>query len=125
MKDFRFCEKSVKRGLLAECAVAASVALSLIGCAAEPTETGPSVVYVCAETQEAFVGPPQAAPVTHPDTGRKTLVPAIYNPEADRWQPMPPLDLLEGNPGAAVAKDADHPLTLDGPQEGLRRLADG
>jgi hypothetical protein len=68
------------------------------------------------------VGPPQAIPVAHPDTKRTTLVRAIYNSDMARWQPMPPLAALQGNPGAAVAKGAKNSLTFDGPTEGLRQL---
>ena len=109
----------------ASCFIAVEVLLALLGC-----ENGPGaaadgtaeVVYVCTETQDAFVGAPQAAPLANPDTGRKTLVPAVYNPDAGRWQAMPPLKALDGNPGAVVSKDADQRLTPNGPTEGLRRL---
>jgi hypothetical protein len=80
------------------------------------------VVYVCTETHAAFVGTPRKVPAENPDTGRRTLMPALFNPAKSKWQAMPPLEVLDGNPGAAIARKADQPLTPDGPRDGLRQL---
>jgi hypothetical protein len=118
-----------ERGLVPAlaCFLASSVMLVIAGCGgpAPTAATRPPVVYVCTETQEAFVGTARRTPAANPDTGRDTLVPALYNPEAGRWQAMPPLDVLDGNPGGVVSKNSDRRLTPDGPTDGLRRLADG
>jgi hypothetical protein len=105
--------------------VAAAVLISTDGCGGPAPATRPPVVYVCTETHEVFVGAARRTPAANPDTGRDTLVPALYNPEAGRWQAMPPLDVLDGNPGGVVSKNSDRRLTPDGPTDGLRRLADG
>lgn len=79
-------------------------------------------VYVCIETHEAFLGPPQPVPIEHPDTGRPTLMRGLYNPAAKRWQPAPPLELLHGNLGAALRPEQNIPLAPNGPKHGLRSL---
>ena len=96
----------------------------LAGCGSEPAEaeTARTAVYVCTETGEAFVGRVQAVPVSHPDNGRRTLMPGLYNPKTGSWQPSPPIELLGGNPGAIVNRESDHALTPNGPTDDLRRL---
>ena len=54
----------------------------------------PEIHYVCTETGESFVRPLAAAALTHPTTGRPTLVPAVYDAKRKKWRPGPPLEVM-------------------------------
>ena len=59
----------------------------------------PEADYICSETQEVFRLPATAAPAQNPRTGRATLVPAVYDREAECWRPGPPLDARQRTRG--------------------------
>lgn len=73
------------------------------------------MVYVCQETGALTVGPPQPTPAVNPETGRATLVSALYCPKCERWRAAPPLELLQRNPSAGQCPKHRVPLTTDGP----------
>ena len=47
--------------------------------------------YVCGESGEVFELPLAGERCEHPETGRQTLVPAIYDARRKKWRPGPPL----------------------------------
>ena len=51
--------------------------------------------YICRETQEVFRLPASSPPPPHPQTGRATLVPAVYDPAKQAWRPGPPPELRQ------------------------------
>jgi hypothetical protein len=88
--------------LLAACAVGL-VAAGYCGVqwyshSAEPA-VGPApateITYVCRETKVLSRGPRVPTPAINPQTGRATLVQALYCPECRKWGPAPPPELRE------------------------------
>lgn len=57
-------------------------------------EDVPVVRYVCRESGETFDLPFTAGLLENPETGRQTLVPAVYDPRRKRWKPGPPLHVM-------------------------------
>ena len=47
--------------------------------------------YVCKESGKVFELPLAGECCEHPETGRQTLVPAIYDRRRNKWRPGPPL----------------------------------
>lgn len=50
--------------------------------------------YVCTETGDVFTRRLTAATLTHPTTGKPTLVPAVYDARKKSWKPGPPLEVM-------------------------------
>jgi hypothetical protein len=50
--------------------------------------------YICTESGEVFTRRLTAASLTHPTTGKPTLVPAVYDPRKKKWKPGPPLEVM-------------------------------
>ena len=73
------------------------------------------VTYICTETMKIVLGPPQTTPAVNPETGKKTLVRAVYCAECQSWRPSPPPDTVAGNPLAALCPKHQIPMTPDGP----------
>lgn len=61
----------------------------------------PEADYICRETQEVFRLRATETPAINPRTGRATLVPAVYDREAECWMPGPPLDARQRTRGPA------------------------
>jgi hypothetical protein len=57
-------------------------------------EAAPEIRYVCRESGEVFMRPLTAETLAHPETGRMTLVPAIFDTKKKQWRPGPPLDVM-------------------------------
>ena len=55
----------------------------------------PEADFICRETREVFRLPASAAVLSHPQTGKLTLVPAIFDPKTKAWKPGPPLDVRQ------------------------------
>ncbi len=72
----------------------------LSGCggesSAETTEN--NIPYLCTETNKLVYSHEQTTPAIHPETGRATLVRALYCPKCKHWRPVPPTDAYPGNP---------------------------
>ncbi len=88
------------------------------GCSGEPEaadDRSGLMVYVDLETKAAIVAAEGEAPVAHPVTGRRTLMPALYCPKCQRWRPAPALDNLQRTGTALVCPADQTPLTLEGP----------
>jgi len=47
--------------------------------------------YVCRESGKVFELPLAGECCEHPETGRQTLVPAVYDARRKKWRPGPPL----------------------------------
>jgi len=54
-------------------------------------------------------------PAIHPDTGKRTLVPALYCATCQKWYPAPPLEILQRNPAAAQCPKSHGKLSTEGP----------
>jgi hypothetical protein len=57
-------------------------------------EAASEIRYVCRESGEVFTRPLTAETLAHPETGRMTLVPAIFDAKKNQWRPGPPLDVM-------------------------------
>lgn len=53
------------------------------------------ITYYCRETKAFSHGPRQPTPAVNPQTGRATLVQALYCPKCRKWRPAPPPELQE------------------------------
>lgn len=54
----------------------------------------PIIHYVCRESGDVFELPLAGERLDHPDTGRPTLVPAVYDARRKKWRPGPPLEAM-------------------------------
>jgi hypothetical protein len=86
------------------------------GSAPEASENG-DTVYLCSETQELIRTTLQTTPAVHPQTGRATLLRALYCDQCRRWHAVPPPDAYNGNPLAYPCPKHRSPMTQDGPIE--------
>lgn len=50
--------------------------------------------YVCRESGEVFSRRATAAVLPHPETGKPTLVPAVYDVRRKQWKPGPPPEVM-------------------------------
>lgn len=50
--------------------------------------------YVCQESGDVFELPLTGERLDHPETGRPTLVPAVYDARRKKWRPGPPLEVM-------------------------------
>jgi hypothetical protein len=55
----------------------------------------PEADFICRETREVFRLPATASVLPNPQTGRLTLVPAVFDPKTKGWRPGPPLDVRQ------------------------------
>ena len=83
--------------------------------AAESSETMQRV-YFDIKTKRAVVAAASTeTPAVHPETGRRTLMPALYCGQCAAWRAAPPLQELQRNPDARLCRKCKGPLTADGP----------
>jgi hypothetical protein len=54
----------------------------------------PVIHYVCRESGEVFEQPLTGSPIENPQTGRLTLVPAVYDARRKKWKQGPPLEVM-------------------------------
>ena len=78
---------------------------------------GNDVVYICLETQEVIEGPVEPTPAINPNTGRRTLVPAIYSNATKKWVPAPNEEMLRRNRKMLSQTDGKSPLAFDPPED--------
>lgn len=79
-------------------ALAGVLLLAAVSCQDAPESESAQVVYLCRETKQLVVGPPQPTPAVNPRTGRPTLVRSLYCAKCRRWRAVPPPDVHPGNP---------------------------
>lgn len=96
------------------------VALALCcSCAAETPadpERGGQMVYIDTATEQPFVANiSREFPALHPDSGERTLIPALYCPTCQKWYPAPPVEVLQRNPAAAKCPKSGDFMTANGP----------
>ena len=98
--------------------LAGAAAAAIGGCGGgddAPEAASAPTVYYCTETKTVVVAARQQTPAVNPQTGRRTLVPALYCPTCRQWQPAPPPEVLQRNPGAGLCRKHKTPLIADGP----------
>lgn len=77
----------------------------------EPEE----ITYICTETHTVSRGEWQTMPAVNPQTGRRTLVQALYCQQCGQWYPAPPPEMAQQSPrGPACPKDGAT-LGMEGP----------
>jgi hypothetical protein len=79
--------------------------------------TGNEVTYICLETHAVMEGPVQELPALNPDTGRRTLVPAVYSNRTKAWVPAPPEEVLRKNRQMLIQEDGASPLAFAPPDD--------
>jgi hypothetical protein len=55
----------------------------------------PVMDYICRDTKEVFRLPAKGPVLPHPQTGKATLVPAVYDARAKTWKPGLPLEVRQ------------------------------
>lgn len=93
--------------------------LWLVGCGTSaPAQPEPAkrMVYVDTATMKPLVHEVATAfPAIHPQTGKKTLQPALFCDKCQKWYPVPNVEQLNRRPGAGLCPKDKSPLTADGP----------
>ncbi len=95
------------------------VALLIIGCSPEQKSVADpnEMVYIDTVTKTVMTLPVQAViPATHPQTGKKTLVPGLYCPQCGQWYPSPPVEVLQRTASAFHCPKGGHPMSPNGPR---------
>lgn len=74
----------------------------------------PPAVYICRESKELFFGTIPPNEVVHPITGRATLLPAMYCPQCEVWQPAPPMERRYGQAEGLLCPKCRTPRSFTG-----------
>ena len=106
----------VARRRLAWLTVLCSI-LSGCGGSHSPNESNAGrMVYVDTATMEPLVHDVATSfPAVHPQTGKRTLRPALYCPTCKKWYPAPDFDQVNRVPGAGQCPKDKTALIADGP----------
>lgn len=73
-------------------------------------------VYFDEELNRPVIGEPGLeTPAVNPDTGHRTLVPALYCEKCQAWRKAPPLWVIERTPEAQRCTECGTRLASDGP----------
>ncbi|MBL8849436.1 MAG: hypothetical protein JNG89_07120 [Planctomycetaceae bacterium] len=93
--------------------------LMLSGCGGDSVAESPVAVqqvYFDVQSKRAVVAEASTeTPAVHPETGRRTLMPALYCTQCAAWRAAPPLQELQRNPQARLCPKCKGPLAADGP----------
>ena len=89
-----------------------------------PPVTGNDVTYICLETKVVIEGPVQPVPAVNPQTGRRTLVRAIYSNSTEEWVPAPSEEVMRRNRQSLLEKKADAPLAFEASADSEETEAD-
>ena len=85
------------------------------------------VMWLCLETGRLSEGPrpvsADEAPRVNPETGRPTLVQALYCAKCQGWRPRPPAAVRERMPGGPVCPKTRSPLFETAPPGAAREVA--
>lgn len=96
-----------------------SVAVLLSACTPSAPVEDPhagQMVYIDTATDAPIAANiSRETPAIHPDTGKRTLVPALYCATCQKWYPAPPLEVLQRNPAAAQCPKMHGKLSTEGP----------
>ena len=99
--------------------VASVLGISVMSCSGPAdvaTDKVPQAVYVDTETMQAVVGDiVDEPPALNPETGQRTLMPALYCPACQSWHAVPPAGQINRVPGATTCRKTGAALTTDGP----------
>ena len=111
---------SVRRaGSILRLALLAGVCVASLGCGTSEDATSDepqTMVFVDVKTGEAKALPATAeVPVVNPDTGRRTMMPAMYCETCAKWYPVPPAEQLNRAKGAGMCPKHKTPLKAEGP----------
>lgn len=98
----------------------AVISIVISGCGTAD-ETGsdepPTMMFVDVKTGEARALPATAeVPVVNPDTGQRTMMPAMYCETCEKWYPVPPAEQLNRAQGAGMCPKHKTPLKAVGPR---------
>lgn len=104
---------------------AAGMLVSASGCGGESSATEQdTVVYVCTEDKTLVNAPVQPTPAEHPETGRPTLLRALYCKTCDKWHAVPPPAVYPRDPLSYVCPRHDQPMSAEGPLDSPVQVAD-
>jgi hypothetical protein len=53
-----------------------------------------AIPYICQESGDVFRLPLSETVQVNPETGKPTLVPAVYDEKRRKWKPGPPLEVM-------------------------------
>lgn len=74
------------------------------------------MVYVDTATMQPLVHDAATSfPAEHPQTGKRTLRPALYCPTCQKWYPAPAAEQVNHVRGAGLCPKDKTPLTAEGP----------
>lgn len=97
----------------------AAVTVFIAGCGTSDetaSDVPPKMVFVDVKTGEAKALPATAeVPVMNPDTGRRTMMPAMYCETCAKWYPVPPAEQLNRAKEAGMCPQHKTPLKAEGP----------
>lgn len=94
----------------------ASVVL-MVGCSQQQTtlaEVSDRVYFDIAMQQPMTLPVQMEIPAKHPQTGKKTIVPALYCPQCGRWYASPPAEVLQRSAAAYRCPKGGHPMSPNG-----------
>jgi len=91
----------------------------LSGCGAATSEPNPAheeMVFVDVKTgKTVLLAPTSEVPVVNPETGKRTLMPAMYCSDCGRWYPVPPAEQMNRAQGAGMCPKHKTAMSADGP----------
>lgn len=106
-------------GSVLRAALLVGCSLGVMGCGTSEdaaSEEPPKMVFVDVKTGETRVLPATAeVPIVNPDTGRRTMMPAMYCETCAKWYPVPPAEQLNRARGAGTCPKHKTPLKAEGP----------
>ncbi|MBI1313703.1 hypothetical protein GC176_20615 [bacterium] len=95
--------------------------VAVAGCGSTEPDTTQidNAVFVDTVTQTAMVLPvSDTVPAINPHTGKRTLMPALFCPDCQKWYPVPAPEQINRQPDAARCPRTETPLIADGPWPG-------
>lgn len=85
------------------------------GSAPVSDEERQTLVFVCRDTGDLFVGKSRNTPAARPDNGQTTLLPGWYCPKCATWHTGPALDEWQRRPTPVLCPKTRTPLERTGP----------
>jgi hypothetical protein len=100
------------------CHAVVVVVVVCAGCGGEPPADplAGQMVYVDRETGRPTVANiAREVPALHPDTGKRSLDPALYCSKCQEWRVVPSLEVMQRDSRAMTCRQCGTKLTKDGP----------